>query len=401
MLKKTLVIGMGMSVSPLILLFSTPWLARAYSPQEFGSLAIFMAAISVLASVSCLRHDAAILVVHDSKVSSTIQLALIYAFIFSIFSSMAFSFFAPVVLGAKYDLFNENRFLYTLGVVGASLVLLACAFSMRRGNYALNAIIRAIQGPAYVTLAIFLSTGLVDAWAYGLGLAGLLSLIYCLFNSRLSSPASIWKQACDLKDYSLILTPTYLLDSLALVLPIFFINTIYTAAEVGNYSQINRLIGGGLLLVSAVIGQILFDQSGKLYRKGDSSYSIFMAAMYVLIAIAGLMLVTIIFFGSDLVQIILGDGWRSDTLFLLVISIPIFCKFIVSPISCIFLSHEQKKYVSYWQTLYFSVTFISLSILTLLKVSIETFLIGYAIGEIVLYSLYYYWAKKIAKSVGN
>ena len=115
----------------------------------------------------------------------------------------------------------------------------------------------------------------------------------------------------------------------------------------------------------------------------------------------GLMLVTIIFFGSDLVQIILGDGWRSDTLFLLVISIPIFCKFIVSPISCIFLSHEQKKYVSYWQTLYFSVTFISLSILTLLKVSIETFLIGYAIGEIVLYSLYYYWAKKIAKSVGN
>lgn len=401
MFKKGLIIGMGMSAGSLILLFATPWLARAYSPQEFGSLAIFMAALSVLSSASCLRHDAAILVVQDSRVAPTVQLAVIYVFFCSIFGGIAFSFFAPEVLGANYDSFKENRFLLALGAVGGGTVLLACALSMRREEYSINAMIRAIQGPVYVLLALFFATGLVEGWAYGWTTAGILSLIYLFLNTRLSRLATIWKQAIVLKEYSLRLTPTFLLDSLALTLPIFFINMSYSASEVGNYSQVSRLIGGPLLLVSAVIGQMLLEKTGKYYRNSKSSVFIFNVSVYILLAISGLAFVTIILAGHYLIDMILGVGWRSDTFFLLVISIPILCKTIVSPITCIFLTHEKTQYAVNWQTLYFLVTLITLSGATFLKVRLETFLSVYAFSEMVMYVLYYYWAQKVVKSIIN
>jgi O-antigen/teichoic acid export membrane protein len=401
MFKKGLIIGMGMSAGSLILLFATPWLARAYSPQEFGSLAIFMAVVSVLSSASCLRHDAAILVVQDSKVDPTVQLAFIYVFFCSIFGGLAFSFLAPEILGSNYALFKEKQLQLVLGAVGGGAVLLACALSMRREEYAINALIRAIQGPAYVLLAIFFTTGLVDGWMYGWVLAGISSAVYLFLNTRSRSLISIWRQAVNLREYSLRLTPTFLLDSLALILPILFISMNYTAAEVGNYSQVNRLIGGPLLLVSAVIGQILLEKTGKYYRNSKSSFLIFKASVYILLAISGLTLATIILAGHYLVELILGSGWRSDTFFLVIISIPILCKTIVSPVTCVFLTHEQTRYAVNWQTLYFLITLISLSIATFLRVRLEIFLSVYACTEIAMYVLYYYWAQKVVKDISN
>jgi len=40
-LKKAFIVGAGMSVGPIVQIIATPWLARAYSPAEFGALAIF------------------------------------------------------------------------------------------------------------------------------------------------------------------------------------------------------------------------------------------------------------------------------------------------------------------------------------------------------------------------
>jgi O-antigen/teichoic acid export membrane protein len=401
MLKKGLVIGMGMSTGPIILLFATPWLARAYSPEEFGTLAIFMAVMSVISSISCLRHDAAILVVQDSKVYPTVQLAFIYTLSCSILAGVVFSFLAPEILGANYNSFRENQFQLVLGAVGGGAVLLACALSMRREEYLINAVIRMVQGPTYVLLTLLFATSLVEGWAYGWALAGLLSVTYLFINIHLSSLVLIWKQAVNLREYSLRLTPTFFFDSLALNLPILFISMCYTSAEVGNYSQVSRLIGGPLLLVSAVIGQLLLEKTGKYYRNGNSSMFIFKNSVYILLAISIFVLIIIFFAGHYLVDLILGAGWRDDTFFLLVISIPILCKTIISPLTCVFLTHEQTKYLVNWQTLYFLVTLLSLSIVAFLKLPIEILLIVYALSEIALYVLCYYWAQKVVKNIGS
>ena len=397
MLKKGLIIGIVMSAGSLILLFATPWLARAYSPEEFGSLAIFMAVMSLLSSASCLRHDAALLVVPDSKVDPTTQLAFIYVLVCSIFGGVFFGSLIPEVLGIKYSVLKENMVQLVVGTFGGGSLLLACAMSMRREEYFINALIRAIQGPVYVVMALFFAAGLINGWAIGWAMAGITSAIYLTLNTRFSRPSVIWKQAVSLKQYSLRLTPTFLLDSLALALPIFFINFNYSAEEVGAYSQVNRLIGAPLLLISAVIGQILLEKTGKYFRNNQSSFYIFKISVYILIAIASLVLIAVIFSGHYLVSLILGSGWKSDTIYLIIITIPILCKTVVSPITCVFLTHEQTKYVVNWQILYFLTTLIILSLTTILKVRVEIFLSVYAFGEMILYALYYHWAYAVVK----
>ncbi len=398
MFKKGIIIGIGMSAGTLIQLIATPWLARQYSPQEFGNLAIFMAVMAVLSNSSCLRHDAAILVVQDSRVNPTVWLAFIYVIFFSFFGGISISMIAPNLLGVGYSVFKENTYLLVLGAIGSGTVLLACALSMRREEYVVNALIRATQGLAYVVFTLYIATGLIEGWSYAWGIIGILSAIYLILNTQTSSFATIIKQAINLKEYSLILTPTFLLDSIALALPIFFLNYSYTASEVGNYSQINKLIGGPLLLVSAVIGQILIEKTGKYYRNNQSSYNIFKNSIFILIAISSFAIVTIILFGSYLVDLVLGNGWRSDTLFLLLVLIPIICKIIVSPVTCVFLTHQKTKYVSTWQILYIIIIFVVLFVATKLNIKLELFLGIYALTEVLMYSLYYYWAQKVVKN---
>lgn len=397
MFKKGMIVGFGMSAGSIILLIATPWLSRAYSPQEFGSLAIFIAVMAVISSTSCLRHDAAILVVEDSKVDATVQLALMYVIFFSIIGGLGVSLIAPILLGSNYDVLIENLSQLLIGAIGGGALLIACALSMRREEYGINALIRAVQGPVYVMMALFFTTGLLNGWALAWLIAGITSVIYLALNVQLSKLSVVKKQAISLKEYSLRLTPTFLLDSVALSFPIFFINLNYSAEELGNFFQVNRLLAGPLLLISAIIGQLMLEKSGKYFRQNISSLNIFKVSILILLGISALAFLMVVFAGHYLLELILGVGWRTDTAYLLLILIPILCKTIVSPITCVFLTHNQSRYVVNWQIIYFFATLLVLLFASFLKVPLEIFLGIYAITEMVIYSLYLYWAYKVVK----
>jgi O-antigen/teichoic acid export membrane protein len=395
MFKTTFILGIGMSLGPLIQWLATPWLARAYAPDAFGQLAVFMAISVVISGLSCMRHDAAILVVQDSEVDATAQLALCYALAVAIIGGTLVTFFAPQIFGEKYSVLAENRLQLILSIVGAAVVLIGAALSMRHEKYTISALLRVIQGTMYVLLALSVMDGLINAWSTAWVIAGVVSLAYLIINRRICKARQLLNQAVILKDYSLNLTLTFFLDSLALVLPILFINYYYGLAEVGSYSQVSKLIGAPILLVSALIGQIFFQKSGKYYRSNQSSLGLFKICIFVLASLAIILLITIIFFGHYLADLILGEGWRTETIYLVMISIPILFKAVVSPITTVFLTHGRTKALAFWQLIYFVLTLIILITVTLFKTSFETFLIIYAVSEVFLYSIYGLLAFKV------
>jgi O-antigen/teichoic acid export membrane protein len=396
-LKKAFIVGAGMSVGPIVQIIATPWLARAYSPAEFGALAIFMTSSLVLASISCFRHDAAILVVQDSNVDATSQLALLYVLLSSIIGGLLIAIFAPDIFGKGYAVLAENQFSLMLAIAGGGAVLVSTALSMRREEYAINATIRAIQAPAYVVLALFFSDSLINGWTNGFIFAGVVSIVYLLICTRLRKVQEITRQAYVLRKYSLQLTPTFLLDSIALSLPIFFINLHYSQAELGNYSQVSKLISGPLLLVSAVIGQFFLEKSGKNYRAKKSSLRLFKISIFILVSLGLITLTMIVIAGHELVSLILGKGWETGTMYLIVITVPIIFKIIISPITFVFLTHEKTKIIVYWQIAYFFITLIVLSIAASFKISIEFFLIFYGVSEAIMYAIYGILAYRVVK----
>lgn len=386
-----------MSVGALAQLIATPWLARLYTPLEFGFFAIFSAVASVVASASCLRHDVAILVVRDDEAASVSQLALLYVLGVAAIGGVLAATGVPSWVSANYAALDDCGLQLAVAVVGGGALLVACGLSMRREEYVLNALMRSIQGPVYVLSALFLPFGLVNGWVAGWLFAAVIALAYVQDQVGLASFSALRRQAFKLKHYALNLTPTFLLDSFALILPVFVIGNAYGPEVTGNYSQVTKLIGAPLLLVSAVVGQIFIERSGKLYRRGESSLPLFCRTLSVLGAVALVVLAVVGVFGDVLVGWILGAAWRTDRLFVVLISVPILCKVVVSPTTTIFLTHHRTAAIVQWQSAYFLITLLALS-LAGVWLGIDGFLMVYAINELILYATYGVMAYRVAKA---
>jgi O-antigen/teichoic acid export membrane protein len=184
------------------------------------------------------------------------------------------------------------------------------------------------------------------------------------------------------------------LDAVALSLPLLFISSTYGVYATGNYAQIQRLIGGPLLLFSVVLGQIFFKYSGELHRAGKSSNQLFWQTIKLLMTVAFLLLLLLVFIGKPACKLLLGGGWRVDTLFLLLVTIPFVCRSVVSPISTVFLTHHRVNLAMRWQVGYFITTVTVLYCASKL-LNFEQFLLIYGIHEIVMYGFYLAMANRV------
>lgn len=399
MIKKAIILGLGMSLGPLLQFIATPWLARIYSPQEFGDLAFFVTVTSVLISVACMRHDVAILVVKDNQVGATSRLALLYAvFIAIVCGCLAFAGLPKLLSDIGAKAITVEALLITLAIAGGGAVLVACNLSQRRDEYITNAFLRSLQGIVYIICAFTMSWGLMNSWLAGWGIAAFFAVIYVYLTREQSPLVQLTHQAIYLKDYIFKITPAFLLDSLALALPVIFIGKWFGAADLGKYTQIYKLIAPPMLLISAVAGQLLLERTGRLYREKQSSLPVMRKLFYALSLFSFSVLILTVLLGSMITNLMLGDGWRHDTTFIVLITIPILCKTVVSPFTTIFLTHEKTKIFVRWQIAYFISTILILLISTRCE-KIDSFLMIYLTSEFVAYFVCSFLIYKTIKNI--
>ena len=386
--KNTILLAVGLGLGPLGHVVATPWLARMYSPDEFGVLAIFIAITSVIGSVACLRFDAAILVVDDADISSTARLALVCAYFIAISIAILFLIDFPSILGINKIVLDKREWQILFTVIGVGAVLAAGGLSLRQESYELNAALRSTQGIVYLASVFFLPFGLVNGWALGWLVASIFASAYIFKTTSFVGIEKLSRQADKLKDYIFRLTPTLLLDSLTLALPILFIGYIYGPYEVGNYSQILKILGAPLLLMSVIVGQLLTVKTGKLYRSQKSSLKLFIESGILLLLAGIFLLIAVIFYGEPLFHWILGDAWRTNTTFILLIALPVICRSIASPLSVVLLTHHRVDKIVLWQSVYFFSNALIFGISYFLQLRIEIYLLLFSIMEFIMYALY-------------
>ena len=81
MRRDLLINAAGIGVGQLVVLLATPFLARIYSPSEFGQYAVLSAAAGVIATISSLRFDVALPAVSDDHVRPLFHIALALPFV--------------------------------------------------------------------------------------------------------------------------------------------------------------------------------------------------------------------------------------------------------------------------------------------------------------------------------
>ena len=382
------IVAFGVGLGPLVQLIATPLLARIYGPAEFGQLALFTSVISILTVVSCLRYEGAIQVVDDSKVDSIVWTAVLVA-AFTLTIGMAALHLGTLQnsFESLHNLSNDARWAPIVAAC-AGVILVASNLTIRTNRYIRNALLRSGASVLFVVIALGSSgVSLLHANAIAFAIVGVVALGYLIVTVEKRNIHDTLRTARGYLKYPILLAPTSLLDAIALTLPVLFISGSYGMESTGHYAQIQRLIGAPMLLAGVVAGQLFTKRSGELYRAGESSRALLWRIVGNL-AVGGVVVISAIaWFGEPICQLILGSAWRYDTQFLLLASVPLVVRAVISPISTVFLTHNHIGVAVGWQIIYFGLTFAGLQYAAS-TMSFERFLLAYGFIEVMAYLLY-------------
>jgi O-antigen/teichoic acid export membrane protein len=273
----------------------------------------------------------------------------------------------------------------------AGCVFLAAAFQatssglLRRGQIVSMAALRVVQGGAFAAFALFGGIGLL--WSQALSfLPGLLCAPYLLSSPR-GRRVSIGSAASKYRVFALLGLPGSVLDVVGYSLCIWIVTAAYGAGASGELSQVQRIVGAPLMLASISLGQILLRHTAE--NKDDLPALRYLVGR--LLALMGggalIALILLTFAGEPVLAWLLGSRWHIESATIVAVSIAVFARAIVSPVSALLATFRRFDLALRWQVLYF-VSAATLFTLTSGMLPFHWFVVFYAVHEAVLYGIY-------------
>lgn len=404
----TLIAGTGFS--QLLTVACSPLLTRIYSPLEFGKLAFFMSTCAILSILSTGRYELAIMLPKTHKKAFNILLLTSFlAFFINFIILLFFLFFGDFLL----KLFNNPINLSTLLYIPIGTFFLACFQALnlwltRSKKFKALSTIRIAQ--SLITIVVSLALGILGSKAFGLitsfivgSAVSIIPLIYIILKERsLFSIKYILSGAKKYISYPAVMMITAFMDTFAMQAPVFFITNYFSSLVVGAYSLAFRIVTAPIGIISGAIGQVYFQKITSMVNVTQNSiYPTLIKTAKILLVISLALFLPFFGFGRYIFGFIFGANWVNAGEYVEIISIAMMVRFVVSPLSTVFISTSNLKIAALWQTTYFFTTIVMF--LFGRNLEIKKLLSLYAIHEIILYTIYFglivFVSKKFDKKI--
>ena len=375
-----------------------PWLAtfllaRLYSPQEFGYLAIFTTLSAAAAIAATGRYEMAIPLPPDE--SDADSLVLVAAGISLCVSSvLSLVLFCLPSLVPGISQWHEARYTLPLAVFAIALYQILTYRFLRKGLYRQISVTRFVQAGSTVLISILagylayqggLVLGYVSGWAIGALLYVLLTLRRHPFNLRRAA-AGMKQNASRFYHHALYGAIPALLDSVSIFSIIFIISHHYGSDYAGQYNLSRQFAYGPASLIAGAIGQVLFRESSQRLMTQQEDISLFRTISRYLLYAALLYTPLLIVASPDLFPLLFGQAWKTAGLLTAILAVSYGIRLIVSTLSSFLLAHRALRINGAWQAGYFII------INSLYFFHPETaldFFICLAVVDLVLYGLYF------------
>lgn len=397
MIRRDLAVALaGIGGGQALLFLAMPFLARAFGPAAFGSYAVVVSIAGVLSIVAALRFDLAIVSATDEDVPALTRAA----FVLPLVVVPAALCFLAVVLASPWGeaLPFASGALPAIGAIAVlqGLALVGAALGTRLGAFSTVAAMKILQPAGFALTALFLLHDLEMAMAVGWLIAMLASVRLFRGIPLARGWSRSWATSKRMWRFAALSSPMAVLDALALALPLLVIAASFGDEAAGNYSQVQRLIGAPLTLLAMAASQVFMKYAGDRLRKGQAvmpllaRFALFMAMLDVLVLIA------VILVGDPLLRLLVGPGWRTDTMFLILALLPIVFRVIASPVSSVLILTHRLWELAAWQLGYFLTTAATL-FAAARWLDFEGLLIALAINEFLLYTIYLLLSARAAR----
>jgi len=340
------VLAGGTALAQGLLVLASPVLTRLYTPDDYGTMAVFLAVGSVLAMVSALRYDAAIPVPADGRAAADlVSVALLIVLLVSAATGLVLWLADDLILRWS-DVSNGAAFLRLLPlyVLAFGIYQVFNAWSVRIGAFTSLARSNLVQGAVTVTSQITLgvsglaAAGLILGSTAGQagGAANLVRLAWQRdrHSFRGISLSRIKRAALAYRRFPLFGAPATLIDVIGLSMPLLVIAGLYGPAVAGWFALAQRLLARPVELLSAAVSNVYINETARLVREDPAALPAqFRKVVLSMFLVTGPFVLLAALLAPSLFPPIFGEDWAEAGVYVRMLAPMVLAHGMASPIT--------------------------------------------------------------------
>ncbi|WP_417811829.1 lipopolysaccharide biosynthesis protein [Thalassospira alkalitolerans] len=311
----------GTAFAQLLLVIALPFLTRLYSPEDFSALAIYVAVLTMVQVVACLRLELAVPLPEDNVVAANLlALSLLFVTLISGFTAI-FLFFAGTkfLTAIGYLELASVSWLLPFGIFLAGSYQAMQFWSTRHKRFSTIARTRIMQ--AVIGLSVQFGLGVTSVGSIGLNLghalmvgAGATNLARQAWRLEREILVKIsrkgMEQALNMyRRFPLYSTWEALANTAANQVPVLLIAAWGVGSEAGFIFLATRVLGRPVTLIAGSVRQVHMSRASEEMRKGNlASFTTEVLSGLARVSIAPL--VFLAFIAPPVFALIFGDEWR-------------------------------------------------------------------------------------------
>ena len=393
------ILATGTLLSQIILVLTSPFITRLYSPEVFGIFSIFVAIVSVVTPIACGRYDVALVVEKEKNGDSLFFLCVIVGFAVSLFLLIIF-FIGEEQFKKLLSAEKLHFWWYSIPLVVflQSIILALYSYANRYKHYSI--ISKASVVKSIINLLFILGLGFAGFSSNGLFIAEILSSIiivifliwiYKNFFKKLTleSIKELVILAEKYKKFPLYQASGTIINSLRAMLPIFFLAYYFPSEFVGYYALVLKVIFFPLSFISKSVSMLHLKKVSEIIYNKSNAVRYLISITLILTAIIIVPMILIIAFGPQIFSFIFGLEWTVAGEFASILMPGLSIIFIVSALSPVFASTGNLMLSAIWYVVFFIFQFILLFLFSE-KIIVKDLLLLLTIANIVFYIIFYF-----------
>ncbi|MBM7231131.1 oligosaccharide flippase family protein [Dietzia cinnamea] len=365
-----------------------PILSRIYSPAEFGSFALLTAPTLLLAPVMSLCYEKSILLPDENSDADTIaQLCTVLIGLVSIASGTVIA--ALFLLGSNLALIynvGSAMFLIPVAAAGTALFAVQSNRAIRAGQYRLLAFSTLVRAMSLVGTQLILGLtnmgwlGLASGFVIGQW-AGTSILSMRIRNSRPRAKLGSYRRLfARYKSFPIFSVPSTLANASTTHLIALLVGGTYGPNTLGQYSMTQRVLALPSTVLATAISNVYLRQVTRNRRSSTKSGAIFDRITVRIASLSAIIFGVLLFFGSELFSLILGEDWSVAGGFASVLAPMFFFRFVQSCIATTTTAYERQRFALGSQLSYLGIALTAFAITQLADQSIIAFLTLFSAG---------------------
>lgn len=353
--KNILMLAGGTVIAQVLNIAASPIISRLFSPDDFGVLSVYTSILSIVAVLVTLRYEFAIPIAEDDESAiNVLALTLGSVGLISLVSLAVFSFFSSAIA----NLLNAQQlqpyfWLVSVGILASGIYTAFRYWAFRNKDF--KTITKTTVNQSVAHQAIILLWGFFIGGPMGLIVgtlvgrsAGIFTLSKDIRKDRTELLRSISLRETMRLAKRYVRFPLYsswaaVLNSLGIQLPVLLLSSIYGTEVTGFFGFASKIVALPMTFVGVAVGEVFFSEASSIARidpKRLLSLSRRLIRKLVLIGIVPFSLLAL--FGPVLFSIIFGEAWREAGNYARILSLLVFFRFVVTPVSGIFNILEKQ-----------------------------------------------------------